>query len=188
MLASAPIISYSHLRLAENSSMNIAAYSTALTAILIGMAGLIFLTKYRTLRAAELARAARLIDVTRYQPMQRLLSTSDLALVAGDKELTKLLRKRRYKVFRSYLRCLTKDYGALLGGVRLMMVQSQVDRPDLAGLLFKGELRFSVSLCKIEAALLLYRFGIATPDVHTLVDQVRSLGTEMQAPALPAAA
>jgi len=35
-------------------------------------------------------------------------------------------------MFRGYLRCLTKDYARLLSGIREMMVESGVDRPDLA--------------------------------------------------------
>jgi hypothetical protein len=163
--------------------MNIAVYSTAFTAFLIGMMGLILLGHLRTLRAAELARAAQLIDVARYQPMQRLLSSRDLALVAGDKELTKLLRSQRHKAFRDYLRCLTKDFGALLGGVRLVMVQSSVDRPELAALLYKSEWNFTVSLCKIEARLLLYRAGIGNPDLSGLLNQLQTLA-QIQAPAL----
>ena len=168
--------------------MNIAAYSTALTAILIGVLGLIFFTRLRAIRAAELARATQLIDVSRYQPMQRLLSRRDLELVAGDKELTRLLRTQRYQVFRGYLRCLTKDFGALLGGVRLMMVESDVDRPDLAALLVRSKFTFALSLCRIEALLWLYKRGLATPDMSVLVEQLRALGTITQSPAFSAAA
>jgi len=160
--------------------MEFAAFIAALIVILIGMVGLAFAAHMRALRAAERARAAQSVDVSRYAPMQRLLSANDLELVATDLQLVKALRNHRCQVFRGYLRCLTKDFGALLGGVRQMMVESETDRPELAVLLVRSKYTFVVSLFRIEANLWLYRYGLKTPDVSVLVQQIQNLVAQAQ--------
>jgi len=168
--------------------MQFAAFFTALVAILIGMVGVALTVRMRALRAAERARAAHSVDVSRYAPMQRLLSANDLELVSTDPQLAKLLRNNRYRIFRGYLRCLTKDFGALLGGVREMMVSSNTDQPELAVLLVRSKWTFVLSLSRIEANLWLYRYGIKKVDVSVLVEQMQNLVAQAQMPALASSA
>ena len=168
--------------------MEFAFFLAALTAILIGMTGVALGTRMRALSAAERARAARFVDVSRYAPMQRLLSANDLKLVSADPALEKTLRNSRYRIFRGYLRCLTKDFGALLGGVRQMMVNSEVDRPELAMLLVRSKWSFAASLCRIEATLLLYCYGVKTVDVSVVVAQLQNMVQQTQMPVLQASA
>jgi len=113
--------------------------------------------------------------LNRYQPMLRLLSDDDLRFVAGNKVLAKKLRGERKDIFRGYLRCLTKDYGRLLAGVRLAMVNSGVDRPDLAKALIKNKILFALALCRIEMRLSLYSLGLGRVDVSGLVEAMDAL-------------
>jgi hypothetical protein len=125
----------------------------------------------------------------RYRPMLRLLAEEDLALVASNPKLAKALRSERQKLFRSYLRCLTKEYGRLLNGVRMVMVQSNVDRPDLARALAKNRTMFALAICRIECRLTMQSMGIGTVDISGVVeafDRLRESAVAMSA--LPSAA
>lgn len=94
-----------------------------------------------------------------YKPMLRLLSEDDFQFVASSPALRKQLRARRRQIFRSYLRCLARDYSRLFSGVRWIMVNSNVDRPDLAILLSRQRRAFALALCRIEWKLALHAAG-----------------------------
>jgi hypothetical protein len=111
--------------------------------------------------------------------MVRLLSDEDAAFVSTHKAIARKLRTDRRKIFRGYLNCLTKDYARLLNGVRLAMVRSGVDRPDLAHALAKNQILFAFALCRIEYRLLLHQVGIGKVDVSGLVDAIDALRTQV---------
>jgi hypothetical protein len=115
----------------------------------------------------------------RYRPMLRLLSDDDIAFASSDKRLVKKLRAQRNRLFRDYLRCLTKDYGRLLAGIRLAMVNSGVDRPDLARALAANQTRFALALCRIECRVFLHQFGIGKVDISGLVDAIDVLRAQV---------
>ncbi|HWE49282.1 MAG TPA: hypothetical protein VG273_05815 [Bryobacteraceae bacterium] len=127
-----------------------------------------FFFKLRTLRAAEALPASKNV-AGRYRPMLRLLSDEDIRFIAGDPIGFKALRAERRKLFRRYLSCLTKDYARLLAGIRMVMVQSGVDRPDLAKALAKNRALFALAICKVEFRLALHAAGIGAVDVSGLV-------------------
>jgi hypothetical protein len=80
-----------------------------------------------------------------------------------------VLRSERRKLFRRYLACLTKDYGKLLAGIRMVMVQSGVDRPDLAKALAKNRALFAIAICRVEFRLALHSAGIGQVDISGVV-------------------
>lgn len=112
-----------------------------------------------------------------YKPMLRLLSRDDLQFVSSAPALKRDLRASRRRIFRAYLRCLSKDYSRLLGGVRWIMVNSAIDRPDLAILLSRQRRTFAVAMCRIEWMLALHAMGFENVqvDVSGLVGAVDNL-------------
>jgi len=66
-----------------------------------------------------------------------------------------------------------------------VMMQSHVDRPDLASTLVRTQIRFAIGMVSVQARLILYELGIGSVDVHgllTLFDdmrlELRSLGPD----------
>ena len=118
-----------------------------------------FWTHMRTLNADRKRSGAPDVDPDRYRPMSRLLSLEDTELIS-DPALRRKLRIQRRDIFRGYLLSLTRDYGKLLGEVRLIMAQSGIDRPDLAKALIRNQVLFSLARCRIEFRLGLYALGI----------------------------
>jgi hypothetical protein len=143
-----------------------------------GCLGLPFLLRCCMLRAVSAAPAAPAPN--RYAPMLRLLSDEDLEFVAGNKKLLRRLRTRRRQIFRDYLRCLTKDYGRLLAGLRAAMVRSGVDRPDLARALARNQLLFVLAVSRIELRLQLHALGIGKVDVSGLVQAMEQLRLQLR--------
>jgi uncharacterized membrane protein len=119
------------------------------------------------------------ISTDRYRPMLRLLSDEDLNFVPANSNLRRALRTRRRELFRSYLRCLTRDYAHLLGGIRSAMVQSGLDRPDLARALAKNRTLFMITICKVEFRLALHAVGIGKVDISGLVAALESLRNQV---------
>lgn len=136
--------------------------------ILMAVLVLHLTAQLRMMRAAE-SRAPRGNLNRKYQPMLRLLSEKDFAIVAGSPELMKRLRAERRAIFRGYLHCLIKDYAQLLAGLRRVMVESSVDRPELARALAKNRVLFAVAICKVEYRLALHAAGVGTVDISGIV-------------------
>src|SRR4051812_41203718 len=127
-------------------------FPVALVLIAFGALAWEFVSRMRTIRAAE-ASAVPMISAERYRPMLRLLSDEDLSFVSGNAQLNRMVRARRRELFRSYLNCLTRDYAHLLAGVREVMTQSGIDRPELAHALAKNRILFAIAICKVELRL-----------------------------------
>jgi hypothetical protein len=159
-----------------------------LVSIAMGSGLLLFVARMRLLDAHVQAQQ-NLPDVNRYKPMLRLLSDGDLGFAAANPKLRSKIRSQRREVFRGYLRCLTKDYARLLSGIRGMMVESGVDRPDLAKTLARSRVQFALSLCRIELHLQLHALGIGKVDVSGLVEALDSLrgAVSVMTPAMGAA-
>jgi hypothetical protein len=132
-----------------------------------------FVSRLRTLRGAEMDVKSSNVNANlagRYRPMLRLLSDEDMAFAAIDPKVARSLKAERRRIFRGYLRCLTKDYGRLLAGIRMVMVQSHVDRPDLAYALGKNRMLFALAICRIEFHLSLHTLGLGKVDISGVVE------------------
>jgi hypothetical protein len=88
------------------------------------------------------------LSIARYRPMERLLSEEDYRFLASqpgfDKKMLRRIRSERRKVFRGYLACLSRDFSLVGAALRLMMMYSAQDRPDLAGILYKQQALFAL--------------------------------------------
>ena len=119
----------------------------------------------------------------RNRPMLRLLSEDDFRFVTAagpaGRSLCRSLRSQRRQIFRIYLRCLTRDYARLLAGIRMAMVQSGIDRPDLAHALSRNRLLFLLALARIELRLGAHALGVGKVEVGGLVDALEALRGQM---------
>src|SRR5580698_7150937 len=87
----------------------------------------------------------------RYRPMLRLLSDSDYELVsAGNSRLRKRFRAERRSLFRMYLRDLGADHAGIVGAIRHLLVESDIDRPELAIALYRCQFTFALAMLSIE--------------------------------------
>ncbi|HVW07962.1 MAG TPA: hypothetical protein VHC90_05240 [Bryobacteraceae bacterium] len=147
----------------------------ALLAVLAAGCGILMLAARMRLLDSVTQSNLPLPDAARYRPMLRLLSDDDLRFAARNPAIRAKLAARRRELFRGYVRCLTKDYGRLLASVRRIMVESGVDRPDLAKALTKNRFVFALALCRIELHLRLHAIGLGKVDISGLVEALDGL-------------
>jgi hypothetical protein len=113
------------------------------------------------------------LSVERYRPMMRLLDQRDIQFLRAQPGFTpamvRKLRSQRAQVFKGYLRCLSLDFSRICAAIKLLMLQSRRDRPELAEALVRHQFLFASGMLTVHCRLLLYRFGIGTVDVTALV-------------------
>jgi len=113
------------------------------------------------------------LSVDRYRPMTRLLEGDDLRFLRSQPDYTPAMaakfRRERCRVFRGYLTCLHSDFQRVSMALKIVMVQSRYDRPDLAAVLVHSQRAFAVGMVLVHCRLVLYRFGLATVDVADLL-------------------
>ena len=134
-------------------------------------------------------------SVATYRPMERLLSEDDIRFLKSqpgyEPNMEKALRSDRRKIFRAYLRSLGRDFNRLHLALRLVVLHSPEDRPDLATALIKQKLLFFAGLVAIHARLQLYGLGIGTVDVRDLLASLDTMRSELEmlvpVPAQPSA-
>src|SRR5437868_4382049 len=92
------------------------------------------------------------LSIERYCPMMRLLDGADLEFLQSQPGCTAAhaakLRIQRCQIFRGYLRSLSVDFRRICGAIRILMLQSNRDRPDLAALL-RHQLLFTIGLVNV---------------------------------------
>jgi len=119
----------------------------------------------------------------RYRPMFRLLDETDSSFIAAGFPVNMNLRQfraERRSLFRVYLRNLGADHARIVGAIRNLLVESQLDRPDLAKALFRCQLMFALAMLSIEFKLQLHAIGIGTVDVRSMVSAVEGLQLQLQ--------
>jgi hypothetical protein len=153
-------------------------------AVLSGVA--LFFRKIAS-RTGSLPVTAEWIDelsIERYRPMLRLLEEGDLEYLRKQPGFTPRmltrLRVQRCQLFRDYLRCLDTDFGRVCAALKLVMLQSKQDRPDLAGALLRHQIQFAAGVIGVQFRLLLYRWGVCGVDVSGLVQNFDMLRLELR--------
>jgi hypothetical protein len=113
------------------------------------------------------------LSLERYRPMLRLLDAADVDFLRVQPGFTpsmeKQLRRQRCQIFRGYLRSLSLDFRRICAAIKLVMLYSKNDRPDLAGALMHHQLVFGLTFLQVEGALVLYRWGLCDVDVNGLM-------------------
>ena len=113
------------------------------------------------------------ISIERYRPMLRMLDGAELESLRSQPGFTPQaaarLRSQRCRIFRGYLQSLSLDFGRICGALKLLMVQSQQDRPDLAAALIRQQFLFACGVLTVEVRLALYRVGLCGVDVTDLI-------------------
>ena len=125
-----------------------------------------------------------IFSLARYRAMDRLLSEEDqnfLRMQPGwNRRKEKNFRKARIGILREYVHQLAADFNKICKAIKLLMVTSEVDRPDLAGLLMKQKFLFVVGMISVEFKLTLYGFGWRSVDVQDLMRTLQTMRSHVQ--------
>jgi hypothetical protein len=116
----------------------------------------------------------------RYQAIEQLAAAENHKTFFKDRNLESQLRKKRVAVLRSYLHQLSADFHQVTKAVQLMLVQSQVDRPDLARIVLKQRLVFFYAMMSMEVRLTMYGFGLNRIDERLLTGSMYAMRSQLQ--------
>jgi hypothetical protein len=117
---------------------------------------------------------------TRYEEMDRFLQERDPSTSFGDGSHEAQRRKARVKAFRGYVRQLSEDFHQVSKAVKLMMLESSVDRPDMARILMKQRLVFAYAMVSMEFKLIMYEAGVSGIEEQLLTGSLRALQVHLQ--------
>jgi len=124
------------------------------------------------------------LSIERYQPMMRLLDVRDLEFLRAQpgftQQMVRNLRAQRCQIFSGYLRCLSADFARVCSALRVFMVQSRHDRPDLASTLIRSQVQFACGLVSVRFRVFLYRWGLCSIDVRGLVQIFDGMRLELR--------
>jgi hypothetical protein len=159
-----------------------------LIGLLIGLgATLAVILRALSSQGSKLPLTAEWIDqlsADRYRPMLRLLEDRDIQFLRSqpgyDRHMEARLRAQRSQVFRSYLKCLDADFKRTCAALRVVMMHSQNDRPDLASSLIRSQITFACGRVVVQFRVALYRFGLANVDVRGLVKLFDGMRVELR--------
>ena len=123
--------------------------------------------------------------------MGRLLDPADFEYLRkrGVSEVNiNKLRVERRKIYRLCLRSLAQDFNHVYRSANLMLIQSHVDRPELAGVLAKQKLTFYRNIVHVEFRLTLHACGIERMPTIDLLQPLEAMQQQMRQLAFSGAA
>jgi len=123
--------------------------------------------------------------------LNRLLDPADFDYLRrrGVSEASiKKLRTERRKIYWLCLRSLAQDFNRVYRCINLILIQSPVDRPELAALLAKQKVTFYRNLVMVEFRLGLYACGVERMPVIDLLQPLEALQAQLNQLAMAGAA
>jgi len=124
------------------------------------------------------------LSIDRYRPMLRLLNPEDVRRLRAQPGFTwrmaNKFRSQRCQLFREYLHSLDADFNRVHMALKVIMVQSKYDRPDLANILVHSKLTFAFRMMIVESQLVCYRYGIGAADFTDIIELFDALRLELR--------
>jgi hypothetical protein len=163
-----------------------------LVMLILGTATLVLIRKFVTV-CSWYAAASEPLDLCwkDYRPLGRLLDPADFEYLRKrgvSEEKIKKLRMERRKIYRLCLRSLAHDFNNVQRCVNLVLIQSQVDRPDLAAEMARLKLTFYRNLLAVEFRLILHACGFERLPSVDLLQPFEALKSQLRQVAVSGAA
>lgn len=124
------------------------------------------------------------LSIERYRPMMRLLDHADLQFLRSqrgwDQRQLDEFRRGRIRIFRQYLRRLNADFASVCMALKIVMLQSDVDRPDLGTTMLHAQMRFALGMVAAQVRLVFYAIGIGHVETASLLSLFDSMRLELR--------
>jgi hypothetical protein len=134
------------------------------------------------------------LSMERYRPMIRLLDTADIDFLRSQPGFTPrheaALRNERRQLFDGYLELLELDFRRVSMALKVLMLQSRYDRPDLAKTLLRHQAIFAIGLTLVRLRMKCFQLGLGVADAALLVKTFDAMRRELRSltPVMAAAA
>lgn len=170
----------------ERNRMNLVILLVVCTCAGAGLAVALALRKVASPKMAHPVTAEWIeeLSVEQYRPMLRLLDRADHQFLRDqrDFEVRNLdeFRRERIGIFREYLKRLNADFASVCMALKIVMLQSETDRPDLATTLLQAQVRFAAGMVVVQARLVLYEIGIGDVEIGGLLSLFDSMRLQLR--------
>jgi hypothetical protein len=164
-------------------------YALAAAALLVALTALGFFFLFRRLMSSDRDPHANLewciqFSIAKYRPMERLFFDADYSFLAAQPgyspNIARKLQGERRRIFRYYLRCLTRDFERLHTAAKFLLLHSPQDRPDLVTALLKQKLIFRYAVLCVHCRLVLQPLGLGGIDVRGLVQPLDAMREQLR--------
>ncbi len=131
-------------------------------------------------------------SISRYQPMEHLVSEDDFAFLASqsgyEPEIGVRWKRERRRIFRLYLDELKRDFRRLHAEARAMAANADAESAELVGILMRQQLTFWRAMAGLELRLALRAAGIGRVDVRPLIELLEAMRVDLARFSAPQAA
>jgi hypothetical protein len=118
-------------------------------------------------------------SLSRYQPMEHLLSEEDFAFLASqpgyEPKIGVRWKRERRRIFRLYLDDLKRDFRRLHIQARVMAANADAASAELVGILMRQQVMFWRAMAGLELRLALRTAGIGKVDIRPLIELIEAM-------------
>jgi len=122
-------------------------------------------------------------SVSRYQPMEYLLSEEDFAFLASQPgykpDIGARWKRERRRIFRLYLDELKRDFQRLHAEARVMAANADAESAELVGILMRQQVTFWRAMAGLEVRLVLRAAGIGKVNVRPLLELLEAMRADL---------
>jgi hypothetical protein len=159
--------------------------------VILSAASAWFWWQHRRNRAGDSGESSG-FSISRYQPMEYLLSGEDFAFLASQPgyqpEIGARWKRERRRIFRLYLDELKRDFQRLHAQARVMAAHADAESAELVGILMRQQFAFWRAMAGLELRLALQTAGIGKVDVHPLMERLEAMRVDLARFSAPQAA
>lgn len=131
-------------------------------------------------------------SISRYQPMEHLLSGEDFAFLASqpgyEPEIGTRWKREGRRIFRLYLDELKRDFQRLHAEARVMAANADAESAELVEILMWQQVAFWRAMAGLEVRLALRATGIGKVDVRPLIELLEAMRVDLARFSAPQAA
>jgi len=118
-------------------------------------------------------------SLSRYQPMEHLLSEEDFAFLASqpgyEPKIGARWKRERRRIFRLYLDDLKRDFRRLHIQARVMAANADAESAELVGILMRQQVMFWRAMASLELRLALRTAGIGKVDIRPFIELIEAM-------------
>ncbi len=119
----------------------------------------------------------------RYKVMERLLSLDDARFLCSQQGFSPAAvgrwKRDSRRIFRMYLRALTRDFFTLHARARQLVVESHTESPVFASTLVRQQAAFWRARVSLEGRLILFTLGVGSVDVAPLLEMIEAMRLDL---------
>lgn len=123
-------------------------------------------------------------SVAKYRPMERLFSDEDYEFLSTQPgyspQIMRKLQAERRKIFRHYLRALSRDFDRLHTAAKFLILHAPEDQSQLIAALFRQKLAFRYAVYTVRCRLALQAVGLGKVDIRGLVAPVEAVREQLR--------